>query len=169
MNAGAPRNGRLAPAQLPTGPAGPALTSALGLREALSLVVGRIIGSGIFRTPGPIMALTGSPHDAESHSQEKEVSKHLTVKQMQALATGVRMCPAQSGRSLRRNLANFSPEKRIDPLKIRNVRRKVAKFRADLTLEQLDHVKIDDFFGSLVRFADAKWFPDLITEHNNED
>lgn len=38
-----------------------ALTRALGLREALSLVVGRIIGSGIFRTPGPIMALTLSP------------------------------------------------------------------------------------------------------------
>jgi hypothetical protein len=36
-------------------------------------------------------------------------------------------------------------------------------------LEQLDHVKIDDSFGSLERFAAAKWFPDLITEHNNED
>ena len=37
------------------------LTRALGPREALSLVVGRIIGSGIFRTPGPIMALVLSP------------------------------------------------------------------------------------------------------------
>ncbi len=33
----------------------------LGPREALSLVIGRIIGSGIFRTPGPIMALTLTP------------------------------------------------------------------------------------------------------------
>ncbi len=40
-----------------TGPDG--LSRVLGFREALSLVVGRIIGSGIFRTPGPIMALTG--------------------------------------------------------------------------------------------------------------
>ena len=32
----------------------------LGLLEAVSIVVGRIIGSGIFRTPGPIMALVGS-------------------------------------------------------------------------------------------------------------
>ena len=39
----------------------PALTRALGPREALSLVVGRIIGSGIFRTPGPIMALVLAP------------------------------------------------------------------------------------------------------------
>ena len=39
----------------------PVFTRALGPREALSLVVGRIIGSGIFRTPGPIMALTLTP------------------------------------------------------------------------------------------------------------
>ena len=32
----------------------------LGLPEALSIVVGRIIGSGIFRTPGPMMALVMS-------------------------------------------------------------------------------------------------------------
>jgi len=32
----------------------------LGLTEAISIVIGRIIGSGIFRTPGPIMALVGS-------------------------------------------------------------------------------------------------------------
>jgi basic amino acid/polyamine antiporter, APA family len=30
----------------------------LGLLETVSIVIGRIIGSGIFRTPGPIMALT---------------------------------------------------------------------------------------------------------------
>ena len=32
----------------------------LGPVEAISIVIGRIIGSGIFRTPGPIMALVGS-------------------------------------------------------------------------------------------------------------
>ena len=32
----------------------------LGLTEALSIVFGRIIGSGIFRTPGPILLLVGS-------------------------------------------------------------------------------------------------------------
>ena len=32
----------------------------LGLTEALSIVFGRIIGSGIFRTPGPILLLTAS-------------------------------------------------------------------------------------------------------------
>jgi len=32
----------------------------LGLLESVSVVIGRIIGSGIFRTPGPIMALVAS-------------------------------------------------------------------------------------------------------------
>ncbi len=32
----------------------------LGLLESVSIVIGRIIGSGIFRTPGPIMALVAS-------------------------------------------------------------------------------------------------------------
>ena len=32
----------------------------LGLLEAVSIVIGRIIGSGIFRTPAPIMALVGT-------------------------------------------------------------------------------------------------------------
>jgi hypothetical protein len=56
-------------------------------------------------------------HTPESYSSEKEVSKHLTVKQIQALQTSISMSPAQSARFLRHNLANFSPEKQIDPLK----------------------------------------------------
>ncbi|MBD3289155.1 amino acid permease [candidate division KSB1 bacterium] len=36
------------------------LKRTLGLTEALSIVIGRIIGSGIFRTPGPIMMLVAS-------------------------------------------------------------------------------------------------------------
>ena len=108
-------------------------------------------------------------HNADSHSGDKEKSKHLSVKQIEAIHTGVRIAPSQSARTLRRNLANFNPDQQIDPLKIRNVRRQVAKFRADLTLEQLDNYKIDDSFGSLVRFAEAKWFESLIEEHNNPD
>ena len=108
-------------------------------------------------------------HNADSHSGDKEKSKHLSVKQIEAIHTGVRIAPSQSARTLRRNLANFNPDQQIDPLKIRNVRRQVAKFRADLTLEQLDNYKIDDSFGSLSRFAEAKWFETLIEEHNNLD
>ena len=36
------------------------LNRRLGLKEAFSIVIGRIIGSGIFRTPGPIMLLVAS-------------------------------------------------------------------------------------------------------------
>jgi hypothetical protein len=70
-------------------------------------------------------------HNADSHSADKDVSKHLKVKQLLAIETGIRMAPAQSARSLRRNLSNLSPEEQINPLKIRNVRRQVAKFRAE--------------------------------------
>jgi hypothetical protein len=108
-------------------------------------------------------------HNPDSHAPEKEISKHLTVKQQHAIQTGVRISPGLSARSLRRNLANFSPEKQIDPLKIRNVKRKVAKCRADLTLEQLDQCKVDDSFGSLSAFSDAKWFATLIAQHNDKD
>ena len=31
----------------------------LGLKESVAIVISRIIGSGIFRTPAPIMALVG--------------------------------------------------------------------------------------------------------------
>ena len=36
------------------------LSRQLGLPSAIAIVISRIIGSGIFRTPGPIMALVGS-------------------------------------------------------------------------------------------------------------
>jgi hypothetical protein len=39
--------------------------------------------------------------------------------------------------------------------------------QSDLTLEQLDNIKIDDSFGSLARFTEAKSFSKLIEEHNN--
>ena len=55
---------------------------------------------------------------------------------------------------LERNLSNFNPEKRIDPKHCRSVRRAVQTYRAELTLEQLDDLRIDDHFGSLVRFSD---------------
>ncbi len=45
------------------------------------------------------------------------------------------------------------------------MQRKVVKVRAELTLEQLDALAIDDSFASLVRYADAKWFPTLFERH----
>jgi hypothetical protein len=71
--------------------------------------------------------------------------------------TGVCISPNQSARLLSSNLVNLSPNKRISPKLLRNMKRQVVKVRAELTLEQLDSVKIDDSFGSLVRYADSKW------------
>ena len=108
---------------------------------------------------------TRGVHDAESHHPDKDKSKHLKLKQIEAIETGVRIAPNQSARQLRRNLVNLSPSKRVDPKLLRNMKRQVVKVRAELTLEQLDTHKIDDSFGSLVRYADAKWFPTLFANH----
>jgi hypothetical protein len=69
-----------------------------------------------------------------SHSAEEDTSKHLKVKQILALHTGVHSAPSQSARALQRNLVSFfSPDKRINPIKIQVVHRTAAMFRADLT------------------------------------
>ncbi len=57
---------------------------------------------------------------------------------------------------LRHNLVNLNPEKRIDPKHCRSVRRAVQTYRAELILEQLDDLRIDDSFESLVWFSDKK-------------
>jgi hypothetical protein len=75
--------------------------------------------------------------------------------------TGVRVSPQQSARELRRNLVNLSPEKRFSSSLMWFLQRKVVKVRAELTLEQLGALVIDDSFGSLVRYADTKCFPAL--------
>ncbi len=80
----------------------------------------------------------------------------------------MRVSPQQSARELRRNLVNLSPEKRISPSSMRSLQRKVVKVRAESTLERLDALTIDDSFGSLIRSADAKWFPTLFEKHMDD-
>ncbi len=77
------------------------------------------------------------------------------------------MCisPNQSARQLRRNLVNQRPQKRIDPKPLRNMKYQVVKARAELTLEQLDEIKIDDSYGSLVLYSNAKWSPTMLALH----
>ncbi len=106
-------------------------------------------------------------HDDDSHHPDKDKSKHLKWTQIEAIHTGVHISPNQSARQLRRNLANLSPEKRISLKLLRNMKRQVVKVIAELTLEQLDTVKIDDSFGSLVCYAETKWFPTLFEKHND--
>ncbi len=47
------------------------------------------------------------------------------------------------------------------------MQRKVVKVRAELTLKQLDAFVIDDSFGSLDRYAEAKWVPTLFAKDND--
>ncbi len=104
-------------------------------------------------------------YDEDSHNMVKDKSKHLKLKQPEAIDTGVRISPNQSARQLRRNLVNLSPEKRIDPKMLRSIKRQVVKVRAQLTTEQLNEYKIDDSYGSLVHYAEGKWFMTLFHDH----
>ncbi len=45
----------------------------------------------------------------------------------------------------------------------------VHKFCSELTFEQLDTIKIDDSFGSLVRYAEAEWITSLFEKHTDQD
>ncbi len=51
----------------------------LGFTEALSIVIGRIIGSGIFRTPGPIMMAVSGMEVGRSYTMEDIPIAHLSV------------------------------------------------------------------------------------------
>jgi hypothetical protein len=108
-------------------------------------------------------------HDAESHSPEKDTSKFLKVAQIAAIRTGVRIAPKLSAKHLRRNLENSSPEKRIDPALAECVRRKVRKFRSELTSELLDRLAVDDSYGFLVNLVEQRWLPTLLESHNDAD
>jgi hypothetical protein len=69
---------------------------------------------------------------------------------------------------LLRNLVNLSPDKQISPSLMRALQRRVVKVRAELTLEHLDDLAIDDSFGSLLRYAEAKWFLTLFEKHMDD-
>ena len=115
-----------------------------------------------------ILEMRGS-HDENSHASDKDVSKFLKVRQIEAIRQGVRMAPKQSAKHLRRNLAHCSPNSQIDPALHLSVQRKVRRFRAELTSELLDGLEVDDTFGSLVNLVDERWFPTLLEKHNDPE
>ncbi len=57
-----------------------------------------------------ITLLRRGEHEQNIHAHENDNSKHLKVKQLEVIRTGVRIATAQSARILRGNLTNLSPE-----------------------------------------------------------
>jgi hypothetical protein len=110
---------------------------------------------------------TRGTHDLSSHAADN--SKYLKVAQINAIRQGVRMAPKQSAKHLRRNLQQCSPNSRIEPKLIDSVRRKVRKFRVELTSELLDGLKMDDSYSTLHEFVQQRWFADLLAKHNDPD
>ncbi len=104
---------------------------------------------------------TRGEHTEECHNPTKDKSKYLKLKQLAAIQTGVHVSPQQSAKELWRNLVNLSPEKRISPSLMWSLQHKVVKVRAELTLEQLDALTIDDSFwisDSLCRCKVVSYF-----------
>jgi hypothetical protein len=109
-----------------------------------------------------IALLQRGEHDKTSHAHDKDKSKHLKVRQLKAIRTGVLISPAQGARILPRNLTNLSLEMRVDPNYARSTWREEKTY-----LEQLDDLQIDDSVGSLVRFSEEILVADLLHKLND--
>jgi len=76
------------------------------------------------------------------------------------------MAPLVPGATVRRNLNNLSPKKRVDPKHVASVQRLVRKEKETVWSMALDGVKMDGSYGSVAALGDAKWFQDKIRAHN---
>ena len=55
------------------------LKKKLGFKEALAMVLGRVIGSGIFRTPGPIMIAVAGLDVSKNYNLEQIPLAQVTI------------------------------------------------------------------------------------------
>ena len=93
-------------------------------------------------------------HRLTSHRDDQ--SKYLKLSQKQVVRDAVRMSPLVPGATVRRNLNNLGPDKRVDPKLKQSVQRLVRKEKETILSEDLDGVKMDGSHGSLAAVAEAK-------------
>ena len=103
-------------------------------------------------------------HRLTSHRDDQ--SKYLKLSQKQVVRDAVRMSPLVPGATVRRNLNNLGPDKRVDPKLKQSVQRLVRKEKETILSEDLDGVKMDGSYGSLAAVAEAKWFVTKLKKHN---
>ena len=109
-------------------------------------------------------------HNANSHDEDK--SKYLKHDQIVAVTDAVTIAQQQSAAQLRRNMQLAGPDslgKNIAPQLLRCMQRVVRLSRAQLTIRQLQGFDIDSSFGSLTKFAEAKWFRTLLDRNNDPE
>jgi hypothetical protein len=108
-------------------------------------------------------------HTAASH--EVDHRKFLSHKQRNAVALALQAAPLLTPVEVRRNLKNFSPEKRIDAERLPSVRRAVRQIRADMTAVEFAHcpVPVTGSLGSLTSMCESMFLPALIRRHNDQD
>ena len=105
-------------------------------------------------------------HDINSHQKDK--SKFLKIKHIEAVHNAVSVAPTVAATALRRNLALVGEEVRIDPKYARCIQRQVRKSRKLLTVAQLLGYEIGSSFGALTEFASNFWINSLIDRHNDD-
>jgi hypothetical protein len=101
-------------------------------------------------------------------------SKYLTCDQIIAVADGVTIAPQQSAATLQRNIYEkmagpSSPGKIIPPHLIRSMCHGFRMSRAQLTVQQLQGITINESFGTLQALSEAKWFATLVARHNDSN
>ena len=105
-------------------------------------------------------------HDINSHQKDK--SKFLKIKHIEAVHNAVSVAPTVAATALRRNLALAGEEVRIDPKYARCIQRQVRKSRKLLTVAQLLGYEIGSSFGALTEFASNFWINSLNDRHNDD-
>jgi hypothetical protein len=73
----------------------------------------------VTRTGTKVIFEVADMHGPETHTVEKDQSKHLKWEQRESVAKAVQVAPLLSSTAVRRNLHRFSPEKKIAPEKSR--------------------------------------------------
>ena len=111
-----------------------------------------------------IVVFRSGLHCLTSHRDDQ--SRYLKLAQKQVVRDAVRMSPLVPGATVRRNLNNLGPDKRVDPKLKKSVQRLVRKEKETILSEELDGVKTDGSYGSLAAVAQAKWFVTKVKAHN---
>lgn len=106
-----------------------------------------------------ILSISGK-HDRNSHSEDG--SKFLTLAQKGEIAKLVRSNPIKTSGFIRRELKSSSPEKAVGVELASSVRRYIRKQRKVNMEAMLDEGDFDGSYGSLMRYANKYFLPNLL-------
>jgi hypothetical protein len=93
-------------------------------------------------------------------------SNHCSCQWRYNCSAAVKVSTGQRSNAICKWLANQALEK-IPPQLIRSMRCRVRRSRAQLTVQQLQGITINNSFGYLWALTETKWFVTLVAQHND--